>query len=827
MSTRKSIELNSPDTRNNSTLDAALRLSAQGIPVFPCHRDKSPTTRNGFYDATTDERRIRAMFYSRDLLIGMPTGAASGIDVIDEDPRNGGDLDTLGPLPMEVVARSKRGGRHVFVKHRPGNRCGDIAEGIDLKADGGYVVLWGESDEGQWINGDLTTQLPDFPEHVQPQRKGATLRATGVDTSAIRNGVSEGKRNDLIFRGLCQYRHFNRPLDDAKKWAADAAMNSDPPYDEVDTDEMAERVYAEYEPGDFPDPDGEEYRLVKSQAANEFPMTDIGNAERLVHRHGDKIRYVPEWGKFVVWNGKRWVEDTGEHIRVKALAKDTVRAIYTEASTHDDANTRKKLADWAKSSESASKINSMVSVVKSEPGILIGQSDLDKDPWLLNCNNGTLDLRTGALREYRPEDLITKLAPVDFDPNAMAHTFEAFLQEILPSEPVRKFVQRLIGYSLNGTTEEHKLPILYGHGANGKGTLLNTILDMLGDYAMQAANELLMARHNSHPTDQADLFGKRFVTNQETAEGQRFNESLVKQMTGGDRIRARRMREDFWEFEATHTLFLATNHKPVIRGTDHAIWRRLRLVPFTVTIPEENQDKRLPAKLRAELPGILAWAVRGHVEWLEHGLGEPNEVRAATNEYRSEMDVLGEFIEDRCKVDPDAKVVVGDLYEAYEVWCAKNGEDPLPTNLFGRKLTERGIAPMKSNGVRYRVGIDLKRSGLRVGGSDRVGDSGIPDKVSPIEPVISKVPTLTDPVTLDSDTLPPNRRQNLARELAADGMYTPEEILDVAARLGEHFNDEALRKLAYDPARLAAKVKGAKPDGELAWRANKLLKAAA
>jgi putative DNA primase/helicase len=379
----------------------------------------------------------------------------------------------------------------------------------------------------------------------------------------------------------------------------------------------------------------------------------------------------------------------------------------------EDERDRKKLADWAKSSESASKINNIVSLVKSESSIFIRHDELDRDPWLLNCNNGTLDLRTGQLREHRREDLITKLAPVDFDPIATAPTFEAFLRDILPSEPVRRFVQRVIGYALNGTTEEHKLPIFYGCGANGKGTLLNVILDVVGDYGMQAANELLMARQNSHPTDQADLFGKRFVTNQETEEGQRLNESLVKQMTGGDRIRARRMREDFWQFEPTHTLFLATNHKPIIRGTDNAIWRRLRLVPFTVEIPEDKQDRKLPARLREELPGILAWAVRGHMDWLRNGLGEPEEVKAATSAYRSEMDMLKDFIEDRCVVNADMRVVAGELYEAYESWCVTNGERELSQTVFGKKLTERGIDPLKSNGVRYRIGIGLRHEGER------------------------------------------------------------------------------------------------------------------
>ena len=214
---------------------------------------------------------------------------------------------------------------------------------------------------------------------------------------------------------------------------------------------------------------------------------------------------------------------------------------------------------------------------------------------------------------------------------------------------------------------------------------------MMGEYGLQAADDMLVVKGNAHPTEQADLFGRRYVTNMETEDGRRLAESRVKQLTGGDRVRARRMREDFWEFHPTHTLFLATNHKPEVRGTDHAIWRRLRLIPFTVTIPSDRQDKFLEDKLRAELPGILRWAVEGCLEWQREGLREPDEVMAATKTYREEMDVLAAFLSDRCVLLDRATALATPLYHEYRAWCEDTGEHVESQKKFAARLTERGF----------------------------------------------------------------------------------------------------------------------------------------
>jgi P4 family phage/plasmid primase-like protien len=440
-------------------------------------------------------------------------------------------------------------------------------------------------------------------------------------------------------------------------------------------------------------------------AKSGFNRTDLGNAERLVARHGEDLRYCHPWRKALVWDGTRWAKD--ETGAVDRLAAETVRSIYDEAQRESDPDVRKALARHAISSEARSRIDAMGALARSK--VPVRPEELDADPWLLNCSNGTVDLRTGELREHAREDLITKLVPIEYDAEAMAPTFVAFLERILPSEELRKFVQRVFGYAALGVVTEEILVIFHGTGDNGKTTLVNVTLEALGDYAIQAARDLLLAKRSTHPTELTDLFGTRFVACTETDDGRRLAEALVKQLTGRERIRARGMREDFWEFNPTHTVFLSTNHKPEVRGTDHAIWRRIRLVPFEVKIPEEEKDKGLAAKLAEELPGILAWIVRGCLEYQREGLGEPEKVEKATAGYRAEMDVLAAFIEDRCVLQAGAEAPATPLYKAYREWCEEAGEQPEKQTAFGRRLGERGDL----TGFAYTQGPHKGRKGWR------------------------------------------------------------------------------------------------------------------
>lgn len=443
-------------------------------------------------------------------------------------------------------------------------------------------------------------------------------------------------------------------------------------------------------------------------SAERIHLTDLGNGQRLASQHGGDLRYCWPWSRWLVWDGKRWkVDDTGG---VADRAKQTVRSIYSEAARCDDDSERKAIGKWAQQSERRDRLSAMIDLTRSEPGIPILPDQLDRDPWLLNVENGTLDLRTGELREHRRGDLITKLCPVAFDLAAGCPTWLGFLDRIFDeSEPLIGFVQRLLGYCLTGSTRDHILAIFHGRGANGKSTLLTTTISILGgDYAIKCAPDLLMLRRGDHhPTERADLFGKRLVAAVETAEGQRLNEPLVKDLTGGDRQRARRMREDFWEFAPTHKLILATNHKPVVKDTTISTWRRLRLVPFVVQLPDAEQDKALGERMvEHEAAGILAWIVRGCLEWQRNGLAEPPEVMAATQEYRISQDVLARFLEECCIIGRSGRERASTLYGAYKQWAEKAGENAVSQRRFGEAVSERGFRREKA-GVYWWTGLAL------------------------------------------------------------------------------------------------------------------------
>jgi len=416
----------------------------------------------------------------------------------------------------------------------------------------------------------------------------------------------------------------------------------------------------------------------------EVRKSDQGNAMRLVHRHGQDLLYCHPWRKWLIWDGRRWrVDETAEVVR---RAKEAVQSIYAEAAETADEKKRQDLEKHALKSEANARIKAMIESAQSEPGIPVLPDELDADLWLLNCLNGTLDLRTGELREHRREDRITKLIPVEYDPEATAPTWDAFLQRIMDgNEDLIAFLQRAVGYSLTGDVGERVLFFLHGRGANGKSTFLETVRALLGDYAQRAPTETLLARRSGNiPNDVARLRGARFVSASESEEGKRLNEPLIKEVTGGDTLCARFLHAEFFEFEPECKLWLSTNHKPVVRGTDKAIWDRIKLIPFAVTIPEAEQDKHFGEKLKAELAGILAWAMRGCLDWQENGLGVPGAVKRATESYREEMDTLGDFIKDCCVVGPTVEVITKDVYNVYVEWCKANGEQPISKRAFAK-----------------------------------------------------------------------------------------------------------------------------------------------
>lgn len=529
------------------------------------------------------------------------------------------------------------------------------------------------------------------------QRRGAAEAAAGEP-------IAQGGRNAALtsLAGAARRRGADRDAILALLRATNASRCR-PPLEDGEIVAIADSV-SRYAPAD------------PLLAAN---RTDLGNAERYAAFAGDRFRYVHPWGSWLVYDGVRWQRDAdGEAVRT---ARDALRAMAAAAEAVPDAEQRDELVKHALDSESSARVSAMLGLAQAL--LPLAPEALDRDPDVLNVANGTLDLRTGELAPHRRDDLLTRLAPVPFDPDAACPRWDAFLARILAgNERLIGFLRRAVGYSLTGHTSEQVLLLLYGVGANGKSTFLETVRALLGDYATQADFTTFLKRDSEGArNDLARLVGTRLVSAVEAEAGRPLAEALVKQLTGGDTITARFLFREFFDFRPAFKIWLAANHKPTITGSDHGIWRRVRLVPFTVTIPEAERDPRLGAKLLEELPGILAWAVRGCLEWRASGLGVPDEVKAATDSYREEMDVLGPFLDEACLVHPDARTTAKELYAAYVTWCDANGEKVRSQKSIAATLRERGFENLKgAKGVRCWRGLRV-RGPLETGGGWRVG----------------------------------------------------------------------------------------------------------
>jgi putative DNA primase/helicase len=682
---------------------------------------KHPRTEHGLKDATTDPAIINDWWDRWPAAnVGIVTGPESGFFALDIDRHGADGAATLaalesqyGPLPPTVEAITGGGGRHIPFRYPAGETIksvpGKLGPGVDVKGLGGYLV----APPSRHASGRLYEWAPGRgPDEIALAEPAAWLlellrEPKGQERARHKQGQAEGTggakveggaRNDTLTRLAGSLRA--RGAGEAAILASLLAYNENHCKPPLDADEV--RGIA---------------RSIGSYPAGEqgLDLTELGNAQRLAARHGHDLRYCHPWRKWFVLGGTRWAEDTtGE---VERRAKDTARSIYEEAARCPDNDKARKLGDWAKFSQSKYKLTAMVDLAKSEPDIPVKPEELDAAPWLLNVANGTIDLKTGELHPHRREDLLTKLAPVEFNPKAACPTWDRFLEEVFKGRRgLIDFVKRAVGYSLAGTVREHVLVICWGSGRNGKGTLVETIMGTLGDYAQtMRAESLLLTRGGGIPNDIAALKGARFVAASETGERCHLDEAKIKMLTGGDTLRARFLYSEEFQFSPSHQLWLATNHRPKITGTDKGIWSRIRLIPFEECF-EGKEDTTLPVKLRAELPGILRWAVEGCLAWQNDGLGTSDEVRAASEGYRADMDVLGQFINDCCLQAPEAKVPTSELFQAYLRWAEGAGErKPLSKTDFGLRLAERDFVPSKSGSVRLWRGIGLMAGGGRLG----------------------------------------------------------------------------------------------------------------
>ena len=431
-------------------------------------------------------------------------------------------------------------------------------------------------------------------------------------------------------------------------------------------------------------PDGEPVETIDRPAE----YADDALALRFTSRYEHDLRFVNPWGKWLIWDGKRWRAD--ETLEPSDLA----RAVGREASAEIvERNGSARLAQAVASAKTVAAIERLARADRRHASRI---KDWDADPWLLNTPGGTVDLRTGSMRAHDRADLITKMTAVA--PGGDCAFWLAFLDRVFEGDAgLIAFVRRVLGYSLTGSIRDHALFFLPGTGGNGKGVFLNTWHGILGDYSTVAAMETFAAsKSERHPTDLAMLRGARAVIAQETEEGQHWAESRIKRLTGGDPISARFMRQDFFEFTPSFKLLIAGNHKPSLRNVDEAVRRRFHLIPFVVTIPKTERDPELPEKLRAEWPAILNWAIHGCLEWQRIGLAPPAAVSAATDAYFDDEDAIGRFLEERCVLsEPEALEEVAALFASWRQWAESSGEFLGSAKRFSQALAARKFVRAK------------------------------------------------------------------------------------------------------------------------------------
>ncbi len=467
-----------------------------------------------------------------------------------------------------------------------------------------------------------------------------------------------------------------------------------------------------------PPPEAEEKRTKQIRTAgvtgeDGYHFTDTGCAKRLLAMFGDQVRYNEEpYGKWLWWNGKHWQFDTTN--RIYEYVDRMVTEIYHQAADTRKGDYRDALLNLARGLEGMKRQNSLIAKTKTMQGIAVGPDDLDANPWLFAVRNGTVDLTDGEpeFREHRQEDYLTRAAPVDFDEAAKCPRWEKFLGEIFSQDAeLIQFMQRAVGYSLTGDISEQCLFFAYGTGANGKTVFFNAIEMLLGEFFYRAPAEMILQQKNTQiPADVANLKGKRFVITSELEENRRLAEARVKSLTGGDPIEARKLYGDWFTFQPTHKLWMFGNHKPIIVGSDEGIWRRVKVIPFTVTIPEENRRpmRELLDEFREELAGILNWALEGYRRYREAGFNIPAVMKTAGNEYRNEMDILGQFILECAVVNKGIDSNGKEVWQAYRGWCEERGEHALAGTRFYQKLRERGfeVRPGHANKtVIYGLGL--------------------------------------------------------------------------------------------------------------------------
>jgi putative DNA primase/helicase len=716
----------------------------------------------GLLDATTDPDAIKEWWSKMpDANIGIATGKESNLIVLDVDGPEGeiflAECVRLhGPLPPTMTVRTSKGWHIYFAYPKNVSRVKSVARNnfkLDVRGDGGYVVAPPSvhasghvyafasasveilAECPAWVvayaNGDLKATIPalalasDTSAAARNGPPNLTIAAANVATPPSHASAEEARVRSAL--GCI-------PADDREVWLHVGMALHWTGWGEIALrilDGWSRTAPDKYNEGDqrktwesFNRP----YKGQRITLATLFDMaknhgwqdrlgagqTDVGNARRLVRRHGGNIRYVHAWRKWLIWDGLRWRPD--EDGGIVRFAEETIEAVHSEAVGIHDERERSESRKHALRSSSAPRIEAMVELAQSELAVVLPVDQIDADPWLLGVCNGVVELRTRTFREARPEDYITRCANVSFDRGAQCPAWRGFLATVTGhNDDLMAYLQRVAGYVLTGSAQEEVIFVLYGTGRNGKSTFRQMLHDLMGGYAMGADAGLLMTRQasGSATPERARLKGMRLVSINESAEDGMLNEESVKHITSQDTITARPLYAAPFDFIPSHKTFLTTNHRPVVRGSDLGIWRRIQLLPFDQVIPENAVETDFKERrLAPEAAGVLNWMLAGLAAYLKEGLNPPPAVLAATDTYRDDMDVIGDWLDERCVEDPAAVTPASFLHADYRPFAEREIGKPLSVRRFVRELVERGFGRDKGTGGRRSIrGLRLRPMG--------------------------------------------------------------------------------------------------------------------
>ncbi|MCA9277230.1 MAG: hypothetical protein KDA29_14505 [Phycisphaerales bacterium] len=625
---------------------------------------------------------------------------------LDDHTGDGGNVNQLDTLKRffgaEPVVFSSKGGRglHAFYK---------LQDAMPVEGFVAWSKAWGFNRENQpelfpktgkltqvWMPGEpnadggdtyqsgtiesaLITSLPNLPP----------INVTEKTLRFLRGEVTQPGRNDAL--NTAAFELGQKMVERSAAWALCERGARVCGLEPSETERTFDSGYS----SGLRSPPSREAGADRRRGDGAYELTAMGNSKRFVSMSGREAKFCTVINRWYVWDTNRWVCDG---IRAEALAKLSVEEIT-------DAKHRKY-------SCGKRGIEEILFLSRSEPSMAVTPSDFDADPMLFNCQSGTIDLKSGTQQPHERSQLLSRISPVGYAPQGSCPQWSRFLETVFGGDnELIGYIQRVCGYVLTGQVSEQVLFFMYGDGCNGKSVFASVLQHILGDYARKVPAQILsrsdrVAGEGPSPF-LSTLIGARLAASSELEEGQKFAEAKIKDMTGGDHLTSRGLRQDPVEFDPMFKLLVYGNHKPQISGVDHGIWRRIHLIPFLVRIPESKRDPRLIDKLKGESGAILAWMVRGCLQWQQRGLCPPDAVTHATTAYRSESDTVGRFIEECCTRADGVFVQKGELHEAFEAWCKSSGECALEKNTFGKRVKRLGFEENRLHGGRVWLGLEL------------------------------------------------------------------------------------------------------------------------